>query len=215
VTSSEFRERLSGRAAHAGVAIASTVESALEAYFQLLSRWNSKINLTALPLIRPTDETFDRLLIEPIVASHYVEDSARSWMDVGSGGGSPAIPLKILRPGLKLTMTESTAKKAAFLRETVRLLSLADVIVENQRFEAVAKQAPANSIDLVSVRAVRSDSALSAEIYRLLSDKGHAFFFHSGKDELLPSPVFERAHKIRLGTTSDARLSILVRKAKA
>ena len=44
----------------------------LEAYFRLLVQWNAKINLTALPLDAPTDETFDRLLVEPLAAAKQI-----------------------------------------------------------------------------------------------------------------------------------------------
>ena len=87
----------------------------LEAYFQLLTQWNAKINLTALPLDPPTDETFDRLLVEPLAASKQIPTHTPSvWFDLGSGGGSPAIPLKIARPALRLTMIESKERKSAF-----------------------------------------------------------------------------------------------------
>src|SRR6185295_16037309 len=76
VTSHEFRERLSGRAENAGVTITADAQATLEAYFQLLARWNAKINLTALPLRRPSDETFDRLLIEPLAAARHIAESA-------------------------------------------------------------------------------------------------------------------------------------------
>ena len=67
VTSGEFRERLLARAENAEVAITADAQLQLEAYFRLLAKWNETINLTALPLRRPTDETFDRLLMEPLV----------------------------------------------------------------------------------------------------------------------------------------------------
>ena len=47
------------------------------------------------------------------------------WFDIGSGGGSPAIPLKLARPTLPLPMVESKTRKAVFLREAVRALGLA------------------------------------------------------------------------------------------
>ena len=56
-------------------------------------------------------------------------------VDLGSGGGSPAIPLKIARQALKLTMIESKERKSMFLREAIRTLGLADSSVENDRFE--------------------------------------------------------------------------------
>ncbi len=56
-------------------------------------------------------------------------------MDVGSGGGSPAIPLKLAVPRLRLTMVEAKARKSAFLREAVRHLGLEQRSVETARYE--------------------------------------------------------------------------------
>jgi 16S rRNA (guanine527-N7)-methyltransferase len=209
VTSNEFRERLSARAENAGVPISVDARSKLEIYFQLLTRWNAKINLTALPLRRPTDETFDRLLIEPLAAARYVADSARRWFDVGSGGGSPAIPLKIVHANAELTMVESKARKAAFLREAVRALELPDVDIENQRFEDAAARIRPHSVDLVSVRAVKSAPPLLIAIRRVLSPNGRVFVFHSPAGGSTVPPGFAMAEIAKLGTSHDARLSIL------
>jgi 16S rRNA (guanine527-N7)-methyltransferase len=209
VTSNEFRERLSARAGNAGVSITADAHAKLETYFRLLSRWNAKINLTALPLRRPTDETFDRLLIEPLAAARYVADSAQRWFDVGSGGGSPAIPLKIVRPRAELTMVESKARKAAFLWEAVRALELADVAIENQRFEDVVAHVRSRSVHLVSVRAVKSAPPLLIAIRRVLSPNGRVFVFQSPAGGSEAPPGFEMAELARLGTSQDARLRIL------
>jgi 16S rRNA (guanine527-N7)-methyltransferase len=191
------------------VSITADAQARLDLYFQLLTRWNAKINLTALPLRRPTDETFDRLLIEPLAAARYVADSARRWMDVGSGGGSPAIPMKIVHSRAELTMVESKARKAAFLREAVRALELPDTDVENQRFEDMAGCVRAHSIDLVSVRAVRSGPSLLSAIHRVLPLDGRAFLFHSAVGDFAVPLSFAVAENVRLGTAADARLSIL------
>jgi 16S rRNA (guanine527-N7)-methyltransferase len=209
VTSSEFQERLSIRAETAGVSVTAEVRAQLEAYFQLLTRWNAKINLTALPLHRPTDETFDRLLIEPLAAAKYVADSARRWFDVGSGGGSPAIPLKIAQPKMELTMTESKGRKAAFLREAVRILGLPAVEVENERFEDVAGRTRPHTIDLVSVRAIRNAPSLLAAIHRVLTPNGRAFFFRSAAGAPTIPPRFAMVELLALGTGVDARLTVL------
>src|SRR5258706_7726364 len=116
MTSREFVERLSRRAQHAGESVAAPAQQQFEEYFRLLAHWNAKINLTALPLDSPTDETYDRLLVEPLSAGRFVPDSPLTWFDLGSGGGSPAIPLKILLTRLKLTMVEAKALKSPFLR---------------------------------------------------------------------------------------------------
>ena len=209
MTSHEFRARLSVRAGTAGVSITAEAQAQLEAYFRLLAKWNARINLTALPLLRPTDETFDRLLIEPLAAAQYVADSAQSWFDVGSGGGSPAVPLKIAHPQAKLTMIESKTRKAAFLREAVRVLELPDVNVENLRLEDVVRQTRPRSLDLVTVRGVKSDSPLFAAVYRLLAQNGRAFLFHSPFGAPKAPPSFVMVEMARLRTSGDARLSIL------
>ena len=147
----------------------------LEAYYRLLAQWNVKINLTALPLEPPTDATFDRLFIEPLLAAELIPDVAGAWFDLGSGGGSPAIPLKIVRPSLSLTLVESKTRKAAFLREVVRALKLPETQVANMRFQELPTPTPA--ADLVTVRAVRPDRTLLNESARLLRVGGHLLFF--------------------------------------
>ena len=209
MTSSEFQERLAARVEKAGVAVSVDARIQLEVYFELLTRWNAKINLTALPLHKPTDETFDRLLIEPLAAARYVADSARLWFDVGSGGGSPAIPLKILHPRLELTMVESRVRKAAFLREVVRSLELQGVKVANHRFEEVAGTVGPHTIDLVSVRAVKTAPALLVSIHRVLARAGRAFFFRTRSQTAEPSAGFAIVEVIPLGTLRETQLSIL------
>jgi len=209
VTPHEFRERLSARAENAGVAITADAQVKLETYFQLLTRWNAKINLTALPLRRPTDETFDRLLIEPLAAARYLAESARAWFDVGSGGGSPAIPLKIVHPRAGLTMVESRERKAAFLREAVRELELPSAEVENKRFEDVIANVRPHTIDMVSVGAVRCATTLLSAIHRGLSQNGRVFVFHSPSRDSTAPRGFETVEVVRLGTRQAAQLSIL------
>ena len=61
------------------------------AYFGLLAKWNKRLNLTALSVDPPTDEAIDRLLVEPAMAIQAVESTDLSLIDLGSGGGSPAV----------------------------------------------------------------------------------------------------------------------------
>jgi 16S rRNA (guanine527-N7)-methyltransferase len=175
VTSREFRERLSRRARKARICTPEEVLAPLETYYRLLARWNVKINLTSLPLQVPTDATFDRLFIEPLLAAELVPDVPGTWLDLGSGGGSPALPLKIVRPSLSLTLVESKTRKAAFLREVVRTLKLSGAEVANMRFQELPTSTPA--ADLLTVRAVRLDRTLLDESARLLRIGGHLLLF--------------------------------------
>jgi 16S rRNA (guanine527-N7)-methyltransferase len=176
VTSREFKERLSRRARKARVQLPSEILAPYEAYFRLLAQWNVKINLTALPLQPPTDETFDRLFIEPLAAAAFVTDAPGIWFDLGSGGGSPALPLKLVRPELALTLVESKTRKAAFLREVVRVLKLPATSVANVRFEELEPDGSTEA-DLVTVRAVRPDAALFDVAARLLKIGGRLLLF--------------------------------------
>ena len=126
VISRGFRSRLLRRAQRTGLALPAELADGLTAYYELLSLWNRKINLTALD---DPDQAIDRLLLEPLVASKHVAHQAPVVLDIGSGGGSPALPLKLAIPGMTLIMVESKARKAAFLREAVRLLKLSETRV--------------------------------------------------------------------------------------
>jgi len=172
----------------------------LEAYFQLLTQWNAKINLTSLPLDPPTDETFDRLLVEPLAASKQIPTHTPSaWFDLGSGGGSPAIPLKIARPDLRLTMIESKERKSAFLREAVRALGLSHAAVETERFENVAANAEyAGTADLVTVRAVRADAELFLTAGRLLKHNGLLLLFRPAHSPSPAPPGFSHTKTVPL-----------------
>jgi len=167
------------RARKVGVPLPDDAINLFEAYFRVLSQWNVKINLTALPLKAPTDATFDRLFIEPLAAATLIPDAPGRWFDFGSGGGSPALPLKIVRPALSLTLVESKVRKAAFLREVVRGLKLPGTDVANVRFEQLPTPAP--QADFVTARAVRPDAALFGVAARLLRAGGQLLLFgHPG-----------------------------------
>jgi 16S rRNA (guanine527-N7)-methyltransferase len=193
VTSREFRDRLTRRARKARVALPTEVVAPFEVYFRLLAQWNVKINLTGLSLQPPTDETFDRLFIEPLVASTLVAESPGVWFDLGSGGGSPALPLKMIRPALSLTLVESKTRKAAFLREVVRVLGLPGTDVANVRFEELRAKVD-RTADLITVRAVRPDAALFDVSARLLKSGGHLLLFGKPSPRLKhPSFVSDRS----------------------
>jgi 16S rRNA (guanine527-N7)-methyltransferase len=210
VDSEGFRQRLAERAGRVGIALPFEVVAQLEGYFRLLSRWNAKINLTALPLDFPTDDTFDRLLVEPLVAARYVTDSPLLWFDLGSGGGSPATPLKILRTKARLTMVESRGRKAAFLREVIRGLQLPAARVENARFENLTQEG-SEGAQLVTIRAVRSDRSLIGAAARLLGREGRVLWFGAPSGTLTKIPGFQLAEVVQLCETQGSTLAVLDR----
>jgi 16S rRNA (guanine527-N7)-methyltransferase len=163
----------------------------LEIYYQLLTKWNAKINLTAFRLVPEGEEAaIDRLLVEPVVAARYVPENARTLLDAGSGGGSPAIPLAIASPNLALRMVEVKTRKAVFLREAIRELGLRDTEVHNTRFEELLSRSELHEgLDLVSIRAVRVETRTLLTLQAFLRPGGKLLLFRgSSKSELEDSP---------------------------
>ena len=158
-------------------------------YLILLDRWNQRMNLTALD---DPDSAVDRLIVEPVLAAAAIDDDAATLVDIGSGGGSPAIPLKIARPRLSLTMVEVKTRKSVFLREVVRHLGLASCSVETARFEQVlSKPAMFGSVDVVSIRAVRAETEQLRLFGHALRPGGQQLWFLSGTQALptVPPPL--------------------------
>ena len=179
MSSREFRDRLRRRARRASVEISPDLEAGLERYFALLTKWNAKINLTSFKL-EPSgdDEAMDRLLIEPVIAARHVSSRAVTAIDIGSGGGSPALPLALACPRLSLRMVESKTRKAVFLREVIRELGLARVTVETTRFEELLTRPELHEgLDLVTIRAVRVEPRTLISLQAFLRPRGELFLF--------------------------------------
>lgn len=163
----------------------------LEVYYQLLTKWNAKINLTAFRLTPGgEDPAIDRLLIEPVMAARYVAENARTLLDAGSGGGSPAIPLALASRGIALRMVEVKTRKAVFLREAIRTLGLPAAQVETARFEELLSRPELHeALDLVSIRAVRIETRTLNTLQAFLRPGGKLLLFRgSSKSDLEDSP---------------------------
>jgi 16S rRNA (guanine527-N7)-methyltransferase len=129
-------------------------------YLSELKKWNKKINLTAV--------TRDR----DIIVKHCIDSFAflkgldhkpgLKLLDMGSGAGFPALPIKIVWPDVNVTMVESVKKKGAFLRHIIRSLHLIDTEVVDDRVESLSGSF-CNAFDVVTARAFADmGSALSA-----------------------------------------------------
>jgi 16S rRNA (guanine527-N7)-methyltransferase len=177
-----FREKLAKRARKAGLDLSSDAICGLESYFALLGKWNEKVSLTSLRVSDAGDEAVDRLLIEPLLATRYLPTGCRFVIDVGSGGGSPAVPLKISTPGVAMVMVESKTRKAAFLREVVRQLGLERTTVAAARFEALLVRPDMAALaDVVTLRAVRVEQKTLSALHGFLKPGGAIFLFGTGK----------------------------------
>jgi 16S rRNA (guanine527-N7)-methyltransferase len=209
VAARDLRTRLQKRATRAGVFPSGELIEKLVAYYELLERWNRKINLTA---ITDTDQAIDRLLLEPLVAGRYLPSAGR-LLDIGSGGGSPAIPMHLFAPHLPLTMVEVKARKAAFLREAVRILRLADVRVEAARSEELlARPELHEAFAAVSIRAVRIEARVLRTMQAFLAPAGTLMLFRGPTGPDAPGvlvPPFEWIGTYPLIEALQSRLTLL------
>jgi 16S rRNA (guanine527-N7)-methyltransferase len=173
-----IREKLAKRALKTGLTLPDSVIDGLYAYFELLRKWNRKVSLTALPVDDAGDEAIDRLLMEPVMATKYLPKREAAMVDIGSGGGSPAIPMKLAAPELSLRMVESKTRKAAFLREAVRALELDRTSVEAVRFEELlGRPALHDSVDILTLRAIRVDRKTLVGVQSFIRPRGLLFLF--------------------------------------
>ena len=121
----------------------------IQQYMKLLLTWNDKVNLTA---IRDPLEILYRHFCECMYAAVAVPVERGRLADVGSGGGFPGLPLKIMRPELQVFLIESNLKKATFLAEVIRELELTSTQVIVGRYEELGEEiAP---LDFVCSRAL-------------------------------------------------------------
>ena len=121
----------------------------IQQYIKILLTWNEKVNLTA---IRDPLEILYRHFCESMYAAEAIPVEKGRLADVGSGGGFPGLPLKVIRPNLRVFLVESNLKKATFLAEVIRELGLKDTQVLVRRYEELHEEiAP---LDYVCSRAL-------------------------------------------------------------
>jgi len=210
----EFRDRVRRRARQANLVVGPELLQGLERYYQLLARWNAKVNLTAFKLLPGgEDEAIDRLLLEPVAAAKHLPADARFLFDAGSGGGSPAIPMKLAAPHLHLRMVEVKTRKAVFLREAIRELSLEDAVVETARFEELlARPELHEAADVVTIRAVRIEPRVLMTLQAFLRPGGQLFLFRGqavGEVEESTTPPLSWKATFPLLESSRSRLVVL------
>ncbi|MGC1448535.1 MAG: 16S rRNA (guanine(527)-N(7))-methyltransferase RsmG [Candidatus Sulfotelmatobacter sp.] len=162
----------------------------ISTYIDILIRWNVRINLTA---IRDPEEIVTRHFGESLFAARYLfpipapvgtaaracpeqsrrgcsaerSSAALTAADVGSGAGFPGLPLKLWAPHLSLTLIESNHKKATFLREVIRALTLTDINIQIARAGTITQ-----TFDVVTLRAVEHFEAILPTAANLVAPAG-------------------------------------------
>ncbi|MDP9263120.1 MAG: 16S rRNA (guanine(527)-N(7))-methyltransferase RsmG [Acidobacteriota bacterium] len=161
--------------------------SQVSTYLDLLLKWNARINLTS---VRQPEEIVTRHFGESFFAARQLCHPERrapsppaveapppsldglQLVDVGSGAGFPGLPIKVYAPELSVALIESNHKKATFLRETIRALTLTNIDV----FAGRAEEFPGTAA-IVTLRAVEKPELALAAAARLVSPGGRLALF--------------------------------------
>jgi 16S rRNA (guanine527-N7)-methyltransferase len=173
-TSKPVRLRLNDLLAEAGLApLDCALAGRFEDYLSLILRWNTRVNLTG---IREEDGIRTRHFVESIACARALPTGIATLLDFGSGAGFPGIPIALCRPEIAVTLAESQGKKAAFLREALRVLGVS-ASVHSGRAEALRA-----GFDCITLRAVdKMDLAVQAAS-RLVSPGGWLALMTTGKE---------------------------------
>lgn len=158
-----------------------------------LLKWNQKINLTA---ITAPGEIALKHFLDSIAPARWIPPSS-SLLDIGSGGGFPGIPLKVLIPSLAVTLIDGSRKKISFLKHTIRTLQLENTDARQIRAEQLAKDANvALHFDVIISRALSSLAAFVRLALPLMADRGIIIALKGEMDQQevdeLQSTVFEK-----------------------
>ncbi|MDT8440187.1 MAG: 16S rRNA (guanine(527)-N(7))-methyltransferase RsmG [Desulfuromonadales bacterium] len=160
---------LAERLDHQQINLSASVVAQLERLAVELQRWNVRYNLTAITDPAEIDE---KHLVDSLTLLPLISNGSR-LLDIGSGAGFPALPVKIACPDLTVVTVDAVAKKVRFQRHVVRVLGLSDFQAVHGRVETLAgESAYRKRFDLVTARAVTSLPKLVALAEPLLRQEG-------------------------------------------
>ncbi len=125
-------------------------EQLLRIFVKELLAWNKHTNLTGLS---STQAIMDELVADSLMPIPYLPDTGRC-LDVGSGAGFPAIPLKICKPDITFFLMEPNLKKGSFLKQIIRLCGLKGIEIIRDRMETCLDPSPFTQYDMITSRAM-------------------------------------------------------------
>ena len=128
-------ERLIDGAKRLGLPLTTEQVASFQLYYEELVRWNRRVNLTA---IVDYEEVQLKHFLDSLTVALALWEMTSRILDIGTGAGLPGVPLKILYPGIGLTLVDSVHKKAAFLHHLIDMLGLEGVEVLAERAERLA-----------------------------------------------------------------------------
>ncbi|MEY4706223.1 MAG: hypothetical protein RL042_2428 [Nitrospirota bacterium] len=145
-------------------------------YLAQLIEWNRTINLTSI--IEPFEIIIKHFIdsLAALVATNFPERAI--VLDVGSGGGFPGIPLKIMRPDLQLVLVEPVQKKCSFLNSVIGLLKLREISTFGGTIEQYAQKPTHPVVDMVVLRALKLED-IRKHVPALLASKGKVILYRA------------------------------------
>ncbi|MFC3608128.1 16S rRNA (guanine(527)-N(7))-methyltransferase RsmG [Stutzerimonas tarimensis] len=209
--SDRHAEELARGARELDVPLEDDQQAQLLAYLALLIKWNRAYNLTA---VRDPDEMVSRHLLDSLSVVSQVAEAGERWLDVGSGGGMPGIPLAILFPQRSFTLLDANGKKTRFLTQVKLELGLDNLEVVHARVEAFRPAQPFSGI----VSRAFSSLADFTDWTRHLGDEGTRWLAMKGvhpDDELQTLPAdfrLERSHLLRVPGCQGQRHLLILRR---
>ena len=166
-------------------------------YYKLLTEWNAFMNLTAITdyeevVLKHFTDSLS--LVKAFPEHDFLSGQEFTVMDVGTGAGFPAIPLKIAFPNLKITMLDSLNKRVKFLDEVIAQLGLKNITALHGRAEDAARKSELReNFDLCVSRAVARLSTLSEYCLPFVKKDGYFIPYKSEKTE---SELSEAEHAL-------------------
>lgn len=135
-----------------GITVTPEQEEQFRVYAQMLTEWNEKINLTAVT--DPEGIAAKHFLDSILILSAFSPAQGSKMIDIGTGAGFPGVPLKIMRPDLKLTLLDGLNKRLVFLSELLKALGLEAKLVHARAEEAARQKEHRQRYNFATARAV-------------------------------------------------------------
>lgn len=195
-------------------------EEKFELFCNILKEYNSKFNLTSL---KTDEEIYEKHFIDSLKGEEFFFKNA-DVLEIGSGGGFPSVPLKIVREDLNFTLIEATEKKCVYLKEVGKRLGFENFEVVNGRAEEKGKEEKyREKFDIVTARAVARLNVLCEYCIPFLKVGGIFVAYKGDADEEIKEALsaieilggkIEDIKKFELSPSSGKRNIIIIRKIK-
>ncbi len=133
-SNTQFKQHLKSGAQNLNIPVSDEQIDLMARHAGELFLWNKKINLTA---IKETSAVAEKHFLDCLAATFLLKGK-QTLLDVGSGGGFPGIPLKIMNPDLEVLLVDASRKKVNFLKHVIRVLGLKQIDAVHARVEDLA-----------------------------------------------------------------------------